>query len=150
MCLKIRCDGESEKFCKIFWELNKASGKLERVAGVAGVGAAEQDFWATQRKLPRRLSGRSQDTTRGFFMIASHHWWPLTARAGTPHTSRSGPKPASHLPETRVLLYKTQKEMLRFPFIYNPDKGNQIKAKESSSGRLLKSTIDLGQINPHR
>jgi hypothetical protein len=25
MCLKIRCDGESEKFCKIFWELNMAS-----------------------------------------------------------------------------------------------------------------------------
>jgi hypothetical protein len=24
MCLKIRCDGESEKFCKIFWELNRA------------------------------------------------------------------------------------------------------------------------------
>ena len=24
MCLKIRCDGESEKFCKISWELNKA------------------------------------------------------------------------------------------------------------------------------
>jgi hypothetical protein len=24
MCLKIRCDGESEKFCKIFWELNSA------------------------------------------------------------------------------------------------------------------------------
>ena len=24
MCLKIRCDGESEKFCKIFLELNKA------------------------------------------------------------------------------------------------------------------------------
>ena len=24
MCLKIRCDRESEKFCKIFWELNKA------------------------------------------------------------------------------------------------------------------------------
>ena len=24
MCLKIRCDGKSEKFCKIFWELNKA------------------------------------------------------------------------------------------------------------------------------
>ena len=24
MCLKIRCDGESEKFCKNFWELNKA------------------------------------------------------------------------------------------------------------------------------
>jgi len=24
MSLKIRCDGESEKFCKIFWELNKA------------------------------------------------------------------------------------------------------------------------------
>jgi len=23
MCLKIRCDGESEKFCKICWELNK-------------------------------------------------------------------------------------------------------------------------------
>ena len=27
MCLKIRCDGESEKFCKIFWELNKAANK---------------------------------------------------------------------------------------------------------------------------
>ena len=25
MCLKIRCDGESKKFCKIFWELNKAT-----------------------------------------------------------------------------------------------------------------------------
>jgi len=24
MHLKIRCDEESEKFCKIFWELNKA------------------------------------------------------------------------------------------------------------------------------
>jgi hypothetical protein len=24
MCSKIRCDGESEKFCKIFWELNWA------------------------------------------------------------------------------------------------------------------------------
>jgi len=24
MCLKIRCDGESEKFCKFFWKLNKA------------------------------------------------------------------------------------------------------------------------------
>jgi len=23
MHLKIRCDGESEKFCKIFWEVNK-------------------------------------------------------------------------------------------------------------------------------
>jgi hypothetical protein len=24
ICLKIRCDGECEKFCKIFWEVNKA------------------------------------------------------------------------------------------------------------------------------
>ena len=23
MCLKIRCDGKSEKFCKIFWEVNE-------------------------------------------------------------------------------------------------------------------------------
>ena len=28
ICLKIRCDGESEKFCKIFWELNKALASL--------------------------------------------------------------------------------------------------------------------------
>ena len=27
MRLKIRCDGESEKFCKFFWELNKALEK---------------------------------------------------------------------------------------------------------------------------
>jgi len=32
MRLKIRCDGESEKFYKIFWELNKASGV--RIEGV--------------------------------------------------------------------------------------------------------------------
>ena len=25
MCRKIRCDRKCEKFCKIFWELNKAS-----------------------------------------------------------------------------------------------------------------------------
>ena len=29
MRLKIRCDGECEKFCKIFWELNKAIGCKE-------------------------------------------------------------------------------------------------------------------------
>ena len=29
MRLKIRCDGKCEKFCKIFWELNKALGRLE-------------------------------------------------------------------------------------------------------------------------
>ena len=29
MRLKIRCDGESEKFCKIFWKLNKALTTLE-------------------------------------------------------------------------------------------------------------------------
>ena len=28
MYLKIRCDGESEKFYKIFWELNKAQAIL--------------------------------------------------------------------------------------------------------------------------
>ena len=31
MRLKIRCDGESEKFCKIFWELNKALTKEAKV-----------------------------------------------------------------------------------------------------------------------
>ena len=36
MCLKIRCDGESEKFCKIFWELNKAcSEKISDFGTVA-------------------------------------------------------------------------------------------------------------------
>ena len=29
MRLKIWCDRESEKFCKIFWELNKAIGEIE-------------------------------------------------------------------------------------------------------------------------
>jgi len=28
MRLKIRCDGESKKFCKIFWELNKALARF--------------------------------------------------------------------------------------------------------------------------
>ena len=28
MRLKIRCDGECEKFCKFFWELNKAKKKV--------------------------------------------------------------------------------------------------------------------------
>jgi len=30
MRLKIRCDGESEKFCKIFWEVNKALMQREK------------------------------------------------------------------------------------------------------------------------
>jgi hypothetical protein len=29
MCLKIRCDGESKKFYKIFWELNRALDTIE-------------------------------------------------------------------------------------------------------------------------
>jgi hypothetical protein len=29
MCLKIRCDGESEKFCKFFWEVNKAKAAID-------------------------------------------------------------------------------------------------------------------------
>ena len=32
MRLKIRCDGKSEKFCKIFWELNKALVKWQTKA----------------------------------------------------------------------------------------------------------------------
>jgi hypothetical protein len=28
MCPKIRCDGESEKFCKFFWELNRALDEM--------------------------------------------------------------------------------------------------------------------------
>jgi len=36
MHLKIRCDGESEKFCKIFWELNKALIKA-LIVGVSPV-----------------------------------------------------------------------------------------------------------------
>ena len=31
MCLKIRCDGESKKICKIFWELNKALPKIQKL-----------------------------------------------------------------------------------------------------------------------
>jgi len=33
MCLKIRCDGECEKFCKIFWEVNKAQDCSETLSG---------------------------------------------------------------------------------------------------------------------
>ena len=32
MRLKIRCDEESEKFCKIFWELNKAQAKARAMS----------------------------------------------------------------------------------------------------------------------
>jgi hypothetical protein len=32
MCPKIRCDGESEKFCKIFWKLNWARVKMTKGA----------------------------------------------------------------------------------------------------------------------
>jgi hypothetical protein len=38
MCLKIRYDGKSEKFCKIFLELNKALLTLKRaVQNITGV-----------------------------------------------------------------------------------------------------------------
>jgi len=42
MCLKIRCDEESEKFCKIFWELNKAL--LARMAGLFVIQCVQLHF----------------------------------------------------------------------------------------------------------
>ena len=46
MRLKIRCDGESEKFCKIFWEVNKASLNMFRAknACIVATSARIPDF----------------------------------------------------------------------------------------------------------
>jgi len=57
MCLKIRCDGESEKFCKIFWELNKAQRKFaqraRRKRDDAGGGCAEEYARRNTRAAPQ-------------------------------------------------------------------------------------------------
>jgi hypothetical protein len=37
MRLKIRCDGESEKFCKFFWEPNEAQGTTTILRTLEGV-----------------------------------------------------------------------------------------------------------------
>jgi hypothetical protein len=49
MCQKIRCDGESKKFCKIFWKLNRAlldnerNSLLNRIATLESGLAAARD-----------------------------------------------------------------------------------------------------------
>jgi len=48
MRLKIRCDGKSEKFCKIFWELNKA---LVEDDTFLAYKVAEQFFKVVQRNV---------------------------------------------------------------------------------------------------
>ena len=64
--------------------------------------------WRHSEVAACRLSGfRTQNTTRGFFLIASHDCWPLTV-----HTSR--PKPAWYLAEYCTRL---KKKCLDFPLI---------------------------------
>jgi hypothetical protein len=48
MCPKIRCDGESEKFCKIFCKLSRA-----QVFGRAGLPARQRHLTCTALCFPR-------------------------------------------------------------------------------------------------
>ena len=59
MCLKIRCDGESEKFCKIFWELNNAEGLLP-VCGRRGRASLAIDARCALRAAPVSVDCRSR------------------------------------------------------------------------------------------
>jgi len=58
MCLKIRCDGECEKFCKIFWEVNRALEPLHFLA-VAHGSWRDGGGVAQRNRGPRR--GRPRD-----------------------------------------------------------------------------------------
>jgi len=45
MRLKIRCDGESEKFCKFFQELKKALATLMFLVSLLGHVPVERQIW---------------------------------------------------------------------------------------------------------
>jgi hypothetical protein len=68
MCLKIRCDGESEKFYKISWELNRAMG------GWLHYSIRERRKKRATKEAPQHTqqwSGRERDTSRARKLLAS-------------------------------------------------------------------------------
>jgi hypothetical protein len=80
MCPKIRCNEKSEKFCKIFWELNRAT---EKILGLSG----------------HRQRGRqsvSKDELRSPAQPRTHTGKPAEVRRSTDHD----PQPAGRASAT--------------------------------------------------
>ena len=95
MHLKIRCDGESEKFCKIFWELNKAYTSQRRT--YMWPRPSPTRATTVTCLVPRQRDGRT--TSRGWrlhgdgaHLSGSHGRVALTCR----HASRSSPRFAAY------------------------------------------------------
>jgi len=75
MHLKIRCDGKSEKNCKIFWELNKARWP-EIELFHSSVQQHYTSVWLWSRRSPMRC-GYSSDFSLGYYP----NWMAGTAAA---------------------------------------------------------------------
>jgi len=64
MRLKIRCDGKCEKFCKIFWELNKALVVRypERIKVIVSMHLLGESLlsaaWLQQKAMARKMHNR--------------------------------------------------------------------------------------------
>jgi hypothetical protein len=89
MCLKIRCDGKSEKFCIFFWKINRAQRERTDGGGVVVRLLSLETTGACRRMTSARADGTVDDTgqTSGRGSLPSKALWLL------PCTSTSARRP---------------------------------------------------------
>jgi len=74
MHLKIRCDGESKKICKIFWELRECLGLLHKLCSINSIVEQLHENWSLWSTSLGAL------TTLPFFLELSAWSWNRLAK----------------------------------------------------------------------
>ena len=112
MCLKIRCDGESEKFCKTFWEVNKAK-TLESIRSNQGNKYSHPSYchWEMET-LGHRCQRRAY----------TREYMPLTK------VERVSPEKAPAHSLARAPIFPTTSCGIPFPFSVKRARGLRVRA----------------------